>query len=242
MELWQGPYGNMDAGPSRSLEPRAQLGTDLAHSMIVTLMQSSQGRPQSFSREGQSNRGFATLPTSTRDSRPILHPPTSPLDRRPAQSAPWHPSRIEAQTTPQIRPPGALDTRFSTLSQHSTPENSQKASSRTGMNLIFFGPTWSLIVSTVDPSRRTSFPAPTSAPSSSSFTWRPGDDEEENVIRFQEPVVHDPTIVSDQQDGQVEIKWDTERKRRQGYFSQAEEGSEKSNFRLYNQSEIDFGS
>ena len=98
------------------------------------------------------------------------------------------------------------------------------------------------ISSTADPSRQTKFPPPTSTPSSSSFTWRLGDDEEENVIRFQEPVVHDPTIVSDQQDGQVEIKWDTERKRRRVYFSQAEEGSEKSNFRLYNQSEIDFGS
>jgi len=215
----------------------------------VTLIQPSQGNPtfipqtsstvhsQSFSRGVPSDNGFTTLPTSTLDSRP-------PLDRRHIQSASWHSSRNESQTTPHLQPSSSLDTRFSTHSQLSTPENSRRAASRTGKTLDYMAKSQRLdhIASTVDPSRRTHFPAPTAAPSSSSFTWRPGDDDEENVIRFQEPVVHDPTIVSDQQDGQVEIKWDTERKRRQGYFSQAEEGSEKSNFRLYNQSKIDFGS
>ena len=39
----------------------------------------------------------------------------------------------------------------------------------------------------------------------------------------------------------VHVKWDSERKRRQGYFAQ-EEGSEKSPFRHYNKADCDFES
>lgn len=70
-----------------------------------------------------------------------------------------------------------------------------------------------------------------------------GDDGVENVVRFQDPVIYDDPVVSSnlQAGGHVPIKWESERKRRQGYYSQAGEGSEKSNFRHYNQSNIDFG-
>lgn len=57
-------------------------------------------------------------------------------------------------------------------------------------------------------------PRLTSAPSSSSFTWR----------------ADGPTITSVRPASQVELKWNAERKKRQRYFSHS---LEKSNFRLY---------
>jgi len=119
-------------------------------------MQSSEGNPnpipqtsstvhfQSFSRGAPRDRRFTSLPTSTLGSQPSSQPPNPPLDRRQVQSASWHPSRNESQTTPHLQPSGSLDTRFSSHSQHSTPENSRRAASRTGKTLDFFGETSTL--------------------------------------------------------------------------------------------------
>ncbi|KDR76510.1 hypothetical protein GALMADRAFT_246899 [Galerina marginata CBS 339.88] len=62
------------------------------------------------------------------------------------------------------------------------------------------------------------------------------------VLRFQNPVVpesHAPVPVSSREPSVVHVKWDSERKRRQGYFAQ-EEGAEKSPFRHYNKTGCDF--
>jgi len=58
-------------------------------------------------------------------------------------------------------------------------------------------------------------------------------------FRFQEPVVPEADTTSSQELSIVQVKWDSERKRRQGYFAQ-EEGSEKSPFRHYNKANCDF--
>ena len=63
-------------------------------------------------------------------------------------------------------------------------------------------------------------------------------------FRFQEPVVpeaHTTSPVHTRDLSIVQVKWDSERKRRQGYFAQ-EEGSEKSPFRHYNKADCDFES
>ncbi|KAF9527623.1 hypothetical protein CPB83DRAFT_855734 [Crepidotus variabilis] len=77
-------------------------------------------------------------------------------------------------------------------------------------------------------------------PAGTSFSWQAGGDEL-GPVRFQEPVVPEDLSGSpDRQREQLAIKWDSERKRRQGYFAQSAEGEEKSNFRHYNKSKIDF--
>ena len=64
-------------------------------------------------------------------------------------------------------------------------------------------------------------------------------------FRFQEPVVPEDHSTSSpvhtRELSIVQVKWDSERKRRQGYFAQ-EEGSEKSPFRHYNKANCDFES
>jgi len=57
-------------------------------------------------------------------------------------------------------------------------------------------------------------------------------------FQFQEPVVPEADTTSPTR-SQVQVKWDSDRKRRQGYFAQ-EEGSEKSPFRHYNKANCDF--
>lgn len=68
-------------------------------------------------------------------------------------------------------------------------------------------------------------------------------EETQSQIRFHDPVITDdqvPTPVHPQEAHPiVQVKWDSDRKRRQGYFAQ-DEGSEKSNFRHYNKSQLDF--
>lgn len=61
-------------------------------------------------------------------------------------------------------------------------------------------------------------------------------------FRFQEPVVPEADTTSPVHTRDlsiVQVKWDSERKRRQGYFAQ-EEGAEKSLFRHYNKANCDF--
>ncbi|KAJ3502389.1 hypothetical protein NLJ89_g8908 [Agrocybe chaxingu] len=61
-------------------------------------------------------------------------------------------------------------------------------------------------------------------------------------IRFQDPVVPEDHIASPIRPRElsiVQVKWESDRKRRQGYFSQ-EEGAEKSNFRHYNKEQCDY--
>ena len=67
-------------------------------------------------------------------------------------------------------------------------------------------------------------------------------------FRFQEPLVPEDQTTSTgtspvhtRELSVVNVKWDSERKRRQGYFAQ-EEGAEKSPFRHYNKSNCDFES
>ena len=64
-------------------------------------------------------------------------------------------------------------------------------------------------------------------------------------FRFQEPVVpessHSASPTRPGESSIVHVKWDSERKRRQGYFAQ-EEGAEKSPFRHYNKANCDFES
>lgn len=70
----------------------------------------------------------------------------------------------------------------------------------------------------------------------------PSEDGSETTVHFQDPVIYDdPAASPNQQAGGIAIKWDSERKRRQGYYAQIGEGSEKSNFRHYSKSQIDFG-
>ncbi|KAF8156632.1 hypothetical protein B0H34DRAFT_469150 [Crassisporium funariophilum] len=62
-------------------------------------------------------------------------------------------------------------------------------------------------------------------------------------FRFQEPVMPQSHVVSptnrQREFSIVHVKWDSDRKRRQGYFSQ-EDGAEKSPFRHYNKGKCDF--
>ncbi|KAF8804444.1 hypothetical protein BYT27DRAFT_6688756 [Phlegmacium glaucopus] len=63
-------------------------------------------------------------------------------------------------------------------------------------------------------------------------------------FHFQEPVVpedHIPSPIRPRELSIIHVKWDSERKRRQGYFAQ-EEGAEKSPFRHYNKANCDFES
>jgi len=104
-----------------------------------------------------------------------------------------------------------------------------------------------LLLSTfIAPSSLRVVPQPSiSQPPQNYFAWRSREEEletSEPLVRFQEPVVSDMSVGdSPTQRGQLPIKWDTERKRRQE-FSHSEQGSEKSNFRHYSSSKIDFES
>lgn len=73
-------------------------------------------------------------------------------------------------------------------------------------------------------------------PSSSSQFQEGSSHTFQTQFRFQEPITS-PTRPRDL--SIVQVKWDSERKRRQGYFAQ-EEGAEKSPFRHYNKANCDF--
>jgi len=62
----------------------------------------------------------------------------------------------------------------------------------------------------------------------------PSTQQTQNHLRFQNPVTPDTHVSNlDRSRSIIQVKWDSERKRRQGYFAQ-DEGEEKSPFRHYN--------
>ncbi|KIM36667.1 hypothetical protein M413DRAFT_449015 [Hebeloma cylindrosporum] len=70
----------------------------------------------------------------------------------------------------------------------------------------------------------------------------PSTQQIQHRVRFQNPVTPDTKIPSPEHPRSLtgfQVKWDSERKRRQGYFAQ-EEGEEKSPFRHYNKTGCDF--
>jgi len=84
---------------------------------------------------------------------------------------------------------------------------------------------------------------PQSSPSSSHQLQSEGSSRQ-TQFQFQDPVVPEDHITSPIRPRElsiVHVKWDSERKRRQGYFSQ-EEGAEKSPFRHYNKANCDLDS
>jgi len=70
----------------------------------------------------------------------------------------------------------------------------------------------------------------------------PSTQQAQNRLRFQNPVTPDTHVSNPDRSRSIsiiQVKWDSERKRRQGYFAQ-EEGEEKSPFRHYNKTGCDF--
>ena len=169
--------------------------------------------------------------------------------RPPSQGSSWNERPPTSHSTsPLPQPPMSLEgpqDQFKFI--HSRPQGSQ---SRRVAGQAFRLPRIeaALLHSTfAAPSSLRVIPQPSiPQPSQNYFAWRSREEEPETSeppVQFQEPVISDISVGdSPTQRGQLPIKWDTERKRRQGYLSHSEEGSEKSNFRHYSSSNIDFES
>ncbi|CAA7257340.1 unnamed protein product [Cyclocybe aegerita] len=95
---------------------------------------------------------------------------------------------------------------------------------------------------TIPPNTFTTMAAQPAAASSPGPSSQYEEQAQAAQIRFQDPVVPEDHIASPIRQRQlsiVQVKWESDRKRRQGYFSQ-EEGAEKSNFRHYNKEQCDY--
>jgi len=77
--------------------------------------------------------------------------------------------------------------------------------------------------------------SPERRPNIEALLERPGEGQIVGLIRFQDPMMPDSIQVPSRT---IQVKWDSERKRRQGYFAQ-EEGDQKSPFRHYNKAGCD---
>ncbi|PPQ66644.1 hypothetical protein CVT24_006936 [Panaeolus cyanescens] len=127
--------------------------------------------------------------------------------------------------------------RFSSRSQNPQPQLSRAGAfssihDEEGTNPALF----TLIVDTIV-DHHNSLAGPSSMPSHPQQTQM-----QATRIRFQEPVIPESSSGGSSRPGEasiVQVKWDSDRKRRQGYFAQ-EEGSEKSPFRHYNKADCDF--
>jgi len=151
------------------------------------------------------------------------------LEHHPSYHRPYSASRPESPTNVALHKPKII--KFSSRSENPQPDKNPASTTTSAERSVNSSPTQD--------------PTP---PSSSSYLLPPqfeeGSSGPQTQFRFQEPVVPEDHVTSSIRPRElsiVQVKWDSERKRRQGYFAQ-EEGAEKSPFRHYNKANCDFES